>query len=76
MKIALPLSIPLTDLESAINYWRAKSPSVGEECRLSAETSALATPYALMILGRQPTVAVENLSDKAQAALATWYAGV
>ncbi len=74
MKKALPASIPLNDLESAINYWRAKNPSVGEECRLCAEASSLATPYALMILGRQQAVAVENLSEKAQAAFIAWQA--
>jgi hypothetical protein len=73
MKNALPPSIPLNDLESAINYWRSKNPSVGEECRLCAEASALATPYALMILERQHTITAENLSEKAQAALAAWY---
>lgn len=76
MKKALPASIPLNDLESAINYWRAKNPSIGEECRLCAEASALATPYALMILGRQQTIAVERLSEKAQAALVAWQAGI
>jgi hypothetical protein len=73
MKNALPESIALTDLESAINYWRAKNPSVGEECRLCAEASALATPYALMILGREQMIATEHLSDKAQAALVVWF---
>lgn len=76
MKNALPPSIPLNDLESAINYWRAKNPSVGEECRLCAEASALATPYALMILERQQTVVVKSLSEKAQAALAAWHAEI
>jgi hypothetical protein len=74
MKKALPASISLSDLESAINYWRAKNPSVGEECRLCAEASALATPYALLILGRQQTVVVESLSEKAQGALVAWQA--
>lgn len=76
MKKALSVSVPLNDLESAINYWRAKKPSVGEECRLCAEASALATPYALMILGRQKTVVVESLSETAQEALIAWHADI
>lgn len=41
--------ITLAELESAINFWRQRSsPSMGEELRLCAEASALATPYALM----------------------------
>lgn len=66
-------SINLTDLESAINYWRLKSPSVGDEHRLCAEASALASPYALMILGHQQEVLIETLSEKAQAALVAWH---
>ncbi len=76
MKKALSASIPLNDLESAINYWRAKKPSVGEECRLCAEASALATPYALMILGRQHAVVVDSLSETAQAALVAWHTDI
>tara|TARA_B110000503_G_C6977875_1_gene341959 strand:- start:150 stop:389 length:240 start_codon:yes stop_codon:yes gene_type:complete len=76
MNIDLPPSIPLKDLESAINYWRSKSPSVGEECRLCAEAAALATPYALMILGHQESVGIENLSDTSRAAMLAWYQAV
>jgi hypothetical protein len=72
----LPTSIPLKDIESAINYWRARSPSVGEECRLCAEAAALATPYALMILGHQQSVGIENLSDTSRTAMLAWYQAV
>lgn len=42
----------LTELEQAINYWRAQRPSVGEAHALSPEVDALATIYALMIFNR------------------------
>jgi len=46
----MPTLLTLTELESAINFWRQRSPSVGEELRLCSEASSLATPYALMII--------------------------
>ncbi|MBC7501883.1 MAG: DUF3717 domain-containing protein [Herminiimonas sp.] len=50
------MDISLADLEQAINYWRARRPSSGEERALSAEVNALATVYAMMIFERQRTV--------------------
>lgn len=43
------MQLSLTDLEQAINFWRARRPSTGEEHALSTEVAALATVYALMI---------------------------
>ena len=37
------MDITLTDLEQAINHWRALRPSRGEERALSSEVNALAT---------------------------------
>ena len=46
------MDISITDLEQAINYWRAQCPSTGEEHALSPEVDKLATIYALMIFER------------------------
>jgi len=46
------LFVTIQQLEAAINYWRSQSPSEmeGGELRLCPEASALAKPYALMIV--------------------------
>jgi len=64
--------ITLPELESAINFWRQRSPSVGEELRLCQEASCLATPYALMIMERKSQLEISNMSEKAQLALQAW----
>jgi len=64
--------ITLPEIEAAINFWRQRSPSVGEELRLCQEASSLASPYALMIIERRTQFEVAQLSDKAQAALLVW----
>lgn len=46
-----PITLP--ELEQAINYWRHRAPSQGDESRLCAQAAALATPYALMIIGHR-----------------------
>ena len=68
----MPTLLTLTELESAINFWRQRSPSVGEELRLCAEASSLATPYALMIIERRKQIDLAELSLRAQAAIAAW----
>lgn len=70
--IVMPTLLTLTELESAINFWRQRSPSVGEELRLCAEASSLATPYALMIIERRKQIDLAELSLRAQAAIAAW----
>lgn len=67
-----PISLP--DLEQAINYWRNRLPSQGEESRLCAEAAALATPYALMIMGHQREIAPAELTPAALAAYQAWRA--
>ena len=64
--------ITFPELESAINFWRQRSPSVGEELRLCQEASSLATPYALMIIERKSQTEIAQMSEKAQAALRSW----
>ena len=67
-------TITLPELEAAINFWRQRSPSIGEELRLCAQASSLATPYALMILQRRAQMRVTEMPEKAQTALAEWLA--
>jgi hypothetical protein len=72
----MPTLLTLTELESAINFWRQRSPSVGEELRLCPEASSLATPYALMIIERRKDIEVAKLSERAQAAISGWHASL
>ena len=58
-------SITVTQLESAINFWRHRVPATGEEARLCAEASALASPYALMIFEGVKSIATAALSARA-----------
>ncbi len=61
--------IHITDIEAAINYWRAKMPSP-DGVTLAAPTRALAEVYALMVFYR------EDEADEASMpapALAAWY---
>jgi hypothetical protein len=66
------MDITLTELEDAINYWRAVRPSLGEERALSPEVNALATTYALMIFNGVKTVPVETLDHASQQLLDGW----
>jgi hypothetical protein len=65
-------SYTLAELESAINYWRARSPSTGEEHALGHEAAALAEPYALMIFNRQQEIRWDALENDARNALSAW----
>jgi len=66
------MDITLSELEQAINYWRALRPSTGEEHALSPEVNVLAAVYALMIFHRTKTVAPDTLPASAQQLLETW----
>jgi hypothetical protein len=60
--------ISIQELEAAINFWRARSPSSGDERVLCKEASALSKPYALMIVQRQTTLSPEALDTVAREA--------
>jgi hypothetical protein len=62
------LFISLPELEAAINYWRTQSPSVGDALELCPEASALAKPYAVLIIHGAQRLAVDYLDPKALAA--------
>lgn len=59
------LFIHLSELEGAINYWRNRSPSSGEALKLCPEVSALAKPYAILILQGSQRLTIDQLDDKA-----------
>ncbi|WP_186011187.1 DUF3717 domain-containing protein [Burkholderia gladioli] len=60
--------ISIHELEAAINFWRARSPSSGDELRLCEEASALSKPYALLIVQRQSALKLEGFDPIARRA--------
>ncbi|MCS6763360.1 MAG: DUF3717 domain-containing protein [Candidatus Protistobacter heckmanni] len=61
-------TLSLTELEAAINYWRGRTPSAGEEMGLCKEAAALAQPYALMIVQGRQQLLLDDLPESARAA--------
>jgi len=59
----------IQELEAAINYWRSQSPAKGEELRLCPEASALAKPYALLIVQGSQRVPMDVLDEVARTAI-------
>ncbi len=66
------MDITLTELEQAINYWRVRRPSTGEECALSPEVNALADVYAMMIYNRSKSIPLADLGQAAQQLVDAW----
>ena len=64
--------IHITDIESAINWWRARSPSP-DGITACAEVRALAEVYALMVYYREPLCDDATMPRKAHAAWMDWY---
>ncbi|ALE56318.1 DUF3717 domain-containing protein [Paraburkholderia sp. SIMBA_055] len=60
--------ISIQELEAAINFWRARSPSSGDELVLCKEASALSKPYALLIVQRRNTLSRDRLDANARQA--------
>lgn len=65
--------IHITDVESAINWWRERSPSP-DGITACAEVRALATVYALMVYYREPLCDEDSMPAAARAAWLAWYA--
>ena len=65
--------IHITDLESAINWWRAHSPSQ-DGISACAEVQALATAYALMVYRHEHAWDESLFSPEAMSAWLAWYA--
>ncbi len=64
--------IHITDIESAINYWRDRKPAA-EGFSLAAETRALAEVYALLVFNQQVEADEFSLPAAALAAWLAWY---
>jgi uncharacterized protein len=65
-------SIHIVDIESAINYWRAKMPSP-DGVSLCDELRDLAKVYALMVFHRQTQASTSGFPMKAFDAWLAWY---
>lgn len=65
-------SIHITDVESAINFWRIKSPSP-DGIKLCDELRDLAKVYALMVFYRETEVSTQGLPPQAYQAWLAWY---
>lgn len=66
-------ALHITDIESAINWWRERSPSV-DGVIACPEVRALAGVYALMAYYRQMEIDESALSPAARQAWLGWYA--
>ena len=65
--------IHITDIEAAINHWRAKNPSP-DGVTLPRELRALAEVYALMVFHKQDLADEFTLPREAAEAFQDWYA--
>jgi predicted Fe-S protein YdhL (DUF1289 family) len=66
-------SIHITDIESAINFWRDRSPSP-DGITACAEVRALGTVYALMVYYHDSECDETTMPAKARDAWLEWYA--
>jgi predicted Fe-S protein YdhL (DUF1289 family) len=65
-------ALHITDIEAAINHWRARKPSP-DGITLAPELRALAEVYALMVYHREEEVAEEGFPPAAWEAWLAWY---
>lgn len=65
--------IYITDIESAINYWRHTNPC-DDGVTLRPELRDLATVYALLVYHRQDALPQEDMPESAYQAWLAWYA--
>ena len=66
------MDLTLSELEQAINYWRAQRPSTGEERALSAEVNSLANIYAMMIFHQLRAMPKGSLDATTLALIESW----
>lgn len=67
-------ALHITDIESAINWWRERSPSP-DGISACAEVRALAEVYALMVYYRDDACDEHTMPAAARQAWLAWYAG-
>src|SRR6185503_9281155 len=65
--------IHITDIEAAINWWRARSPSP-DGITACPEVRALAEVYALQVYYREPLADEDSMPPAAREAWLAWYA--
>ncbi len=65
--------IHITDIEAAINWWRARSPSP-DGIQACAEVLALAEVYGLLVYYRESEADERTMPPAAHAAWTAWYA--
>lgn len=65
--------IHIADIESAINWWRARRPSA-DGLAACAEVRALAEVYALLVFHRETECDAATMPAPAKAAWLAWYA--
>ena len=65
--------IHITDIEAAINWWRARSPSP-DGITACAEVRALAEVYALLVYHRENLADEHSMPAGARSAWLAWYA--
>jgi len=66
-------ALHITDIESAINWWRERSPSP-DGITACAQVRALAEVYALLVYYHESECDEERLSDAQREAWLAWYA--
>ena len=66
--------VTIQELEAAINYWRNQSPASGDALELCSEASALARPYAMMIVQGSARIPLDVLDESARNALKAFFA--
>ena len=66
-------ALHILDIESAINWWRERSPSA-DGITACAEVRALATVYALMVYHREHECDEATMPPAARQAWLAWYA--
>lgn len=66
-------AIPIRDIESALDWWRARAPSP-DGVAVGAEVAALAEVYAPMARARADGIDEEALAPAARLAWLAWYA--
>lgn len=67
-------AIHITDIESAINYWRDRKPS-SDGVTLAPEIRALAEVYAHLVFGHAQEVEEDLVPPAARDAWLAWYRG-
>jgi hypothetical protein len=63
------IQVSITELESAINFWRAQHPSSRDTMTLCPEASCLAELYARMIVFQMTSISSAEFNGKAKKAL-------